>query len=409
MKYVLLTHVPTYPGQSPGVVRMTEAFRDDLLAEAAALRQAGFDLTLATPRHASPDAKALASERFVDVKLAQHGVADAPLPAYRTMPQFVAARAALEKTIVQITRDAAVVQLGAGGHPTALGQFAWPLIDALTSKRVFVFAGDPLPGRRRAIVSGRNPAKRLAKGLAVRSFDTFCRQAVRESDLVFAHDPAVAKRFNRDWNDRCHTFARPPIGDADLAGPAVLARRQKRLGDATRPLRLVTLGPPTATAGVDHLLQAVAKVRRLGVTAVLALAPGSAPPGLAALRTELGLEGAVTQDDGGVAASLDAGDLFVSAPLVPGENPAIFSAAARGLPIVSYWSGAADHEAADAGGLIGVDRGETDRLSSLLLELSRDRPKLAAMAESARGWAEGVTRDGVHRSRAALVRQAVQS
>ena len=376
MTYALVTHVPTYAAQSAGTVRMTASFHADLLAQATAMRDAGFSLVLATPRHPSPDEKTLAREQFVDVRLADSGVTDAPLPAYRTMPQFVAARGALERSIRQATADADVVQLGAGGHPMALGQFAWPLIDPAQQKRVFVFAGDPVPNRRKAITSGRNPAKRLAKGLAVRTFDTFCRQAVGDADLVFAHDPAVAKRYGRAWNDRCHTFVASPIGDGDL----LQTKRAETAGDV---LRIVTDSARTAIAGLDHVERAVAKAQRLGAKVTLKASP---------LSTAL----------------LDTADLFMAAPLVPGEIPTIFLAAARGLPMLVY-GGAAAAELAEHRGIVSVERGNVDQLADALISATRDRASLAKVGRAALAWAAANSRDAVHRRRAALVRTLVGS
>jgi hypothetical protein len=251
-------------------------------------------------------------------------------------------------------------------------------MDPAKHKRIFVFAGDPLPGREKAITSGRNPAKILAKRMAVRTFAAFCRKAVREAEAVFAHDPAVGKRFAKDWNDRCETFVASPIGDHQLAAPKPVTARQKRLADPKAELMIIAMAGRGATAGVDHVTRAVEKIKRFGIPASLTLS------------------------DGCDAAAFDAADLFVAAPLVPAENPAIYFAAARGLPIVSYRSGSVDASAESAGAAACVERGETDRLSALLLDLARDRPKLSAMAAAARGWAATVTRDSVHRQRAAI-------
>ena len=365
---------------------MAESFASDLTAQAAAVSAAGFELSLATPHHASPDAKSLARERFVDFRPADHRMVYFPLPPYTTMPKFVAARSQLEMAILEATADAAVVQMGAGGHPMALGQFAWPLIDPVKSKRLFVFAGDPAPAREKAINSGRNPAKVVAKQIAFRKFLSFCRKAVRDADAVFAHDPAVQKRFAGDWSDRCHTFVASPIGDVDLASAKAVAVRTGRLAKANGPLRIVSVHAKAAVAGLDHLRQAVEKVKRFGVDATLTLS-----------------------DPAALQADLDAGDLLLAAPLVPTENSAIYLAAARGLPIVSYRAGRADAQAESAGAAVTVERGAGEGLSTALLELVRDRPKLSAMAAAARGWAATVTRDAVHRERAKLVRRLVGS
>ena len=368
------------------MLRVTESFADDQIAQAAALKRAGFNLTLVTPHHAEPDAKSLARERFVDFRPADYGITYIPLPAYTTMPQFIAVQAQLKAAIVEATTDAAVVQMGAGGHPMSLGQFAWPLIDPARSKRVFVFAGDPVPAREKAITSGRNPAKVLAKRMAVRTFISFCRRAVKEADVVFGHDPAVEKRFAREWNGRCHTFVASPIGEDDLASPKTVAARAARLVKPKGSLRIVAVNAKAAVAGIDHLKQAIEKVKRFGVEATLTLS-----------------------DPAALLVELDDADLFVATPLVPTENSAIFLAAARGLPIVSYRAGQADARAEAAGAAVVMERGDGDRLSTALLELVRDRPTLSAMAGAARAWAATVTREAMHHERAAVVRMLIGS
>lgn len=386
LTYALITHVPTYAGQSTGVLHVTEAFAEDQIAQAAALKRAGLNLTLVTPHHAEPDAKMLARERFVDFRPADYGITYIPLPAYTTMPQLIAAQGQLKAALVEATTDSAVVQMGAGGHPMSLGQFAWPLIDAARSKRIFVFADDPVPAREKAITSGRNPAKVLAKRMAVRTFIGFCRRAVKEASVVFAHDPAVEKRFAREWNDRCLTFVASPIGEDDLASPKAVAARAARLAKPKGSLRVVAVNAKTAVAGIDHLKQAIEKVKRFGIDATLTLS-----------------------DPATLLAELDGADLFVATPLVPTENSAIFLAAARGLPIVSYRAGQTDARAEAAGAAVAIERGDGDRLSTALLELVRDRPTLSAMAGAARAWAATVTRDAVHQERAAVVRALIAS
>ena len=407
MKYLLLTHVPTYAGQSAGVVRMSERFHDDLAAQAAALHAEGFAVTLATPRHAAPDAKALSRDRFVDVRPDAFGVEDVPLAPYTNMPQFMAAGVALKDVILEHADDAAVVQMGAGGHPTALGQFAWPLIDPKKHRRLFVFAGDPVPAREKHITSGRNPAKRLAKRLAVRRFETFCRQAVREADLVFAHAPAVARRFGQAWQDHCHAFSVAPLHDRDLADGAALAARDRRTADASKPLRVVAVGSDVPTAGLDHLLRAVAKAARLGAKLELRLYARK-DASSATQRLLDTADGRATWHAGRLdAAAFDTADLFAAAPLVPGENSAVFAAAARGLPIVSYQDGPATDAVAAAKGGVCVARGDTDGFAQALLDLARDRGRLPATSVAARDWAAGQTREAVHRRRATLARDSV--
>jgi glycosyltransferase involved in cell wall biosynthesis len=412
MRYLLLTHVPAFAGQSPGVLRISDAWLRDLGSQTRALSEAGFDVTVATPVHPTLDARTLARDRIVDVTLADQTFQHVALPAYKTMSQFLARRGALRTAAIEAAADADIVQLGAGGHPVSLGQTLWPAIGKLGKKRVFVFADDPFPALQRYAASGRNPAKRMAKSMNVRKLETFCARAIREADLVFAHTPTIAERFARSWSDRCHTFDPAPMMDAELA--ADLPARLKRVSDKHRPLRIFCAGDTHALRGVDHLLRGLAKARRLSAKIELDLAGdliGSAEL-MNLLRAEK-LEPAVRLH-GPVAGErltmlLDACDVCVIPSLVPGMNPMIYLAAARGLPIVTYQSGVADARLEAAGAGMIIPRGETAYLSQALLDLSRHRERVATLSTAAHAWASTLTIDAVHRQRAQLVKECLRS
>ncbi len=410
MKYLCVTHVPVFAGQSPGVVRFTRAHLRELLPQATALREAGFEFVLATPLYDTIDARTLAQHEIVDLPKHDRPFAYVPLPGYRTMPQFLSARAELLEQVRIAAKGADIIQLGAAGHPTALGQVAWPVVSKLNKKRIFVFGSDPFPGLARHAASGRNPAKRIAKQLSVQRFEKFCGRAIRDANLVFAHSPALADRFRRAWSDRCHTFDPQPLARAEiLADPT---DRLARLSDKSRPLRLVSIGETSLTRGVDHLLRSLGKARRLSEKLELDLIGDLTASAdlMDVLRSEkignaVRLRGVIDP-----VAAFDDADLFVASSLIPQNDPIIFLAAARALPIVTYQSGTpADALLESAGCAMVIPRGENDLLSQALLDLGRDRAKLVEMSKQAIRFASASTIDRVHERRAELAMQCVKS
>lgn len=410
MKYLCVTHVPVFAGQSPGMLRFTRAHLRDLLPQAAALREAGFDFVLATPLFETIDARTLAHHEIVTLPKHQRPFSYVPLPGYRTMPQFLSARNALLDQIRIAASDADIVQLGAGGHPMALGQVAWPVISKLRKKRVFVFGSDPFPALAKAVTSGRNPAKRLAKQLGVRQFEKFCANAIKEADLVFTHTTAIADRFRKAWADHCHVFDQPPLTREQISRD--LGARAARLSDNSKPVRLVSVGETSLTKGVDHLLRSLGKARRLSAKLELDLIGDLTQSAdlMDVLRAEK-LENAVRlRGRIDLTAAFDEADAFVASSLIPQNDPIIYTAAARGLPIVTYQSGspAADAQLTSAGCAVVVERGDSLRLAQALLDLARDRTKLIEMSRQATEFAYASTIDAVHERRAELALKCVK-
>ncbi|MBC7784646.1 MAG: glycosyltransferase [Burkholderiales bacterium] len=406
MKYVLLTHIPTFAGQSSGVIRWSTEWEADLSAQVAALREVGFDVTVATPLLPAPDSQTLAKQALVDVTLKKQDFTYQPLPGYRTMTQFVTHRPALRRAIRALIKDADIVQLGAGGHPISLGQVAWPIVKRAGRKCIFVFSDDPIPAWRRYAETGRNPAKRLAKSMAIKRLERFCATAVREADLVFAHSPEVQDRFGRAWSETCHTFAPTRLRDSQIGKARVTP-------DKNRPLRVVTIGSAGFTRGVDHLLRALAKARRLNAKIELDLVgdvTGSAE--LMNLLRDQRLEPAIRLhgrlSGPKLTAVLDQADVLAACELIPAIDPIIYLAIARGLPILTYQSGVLDQRLTDHGAGIVIPRGETDLFAQALLDLATKTAGAAAMSQRAIDLASEKTLDAVHRTRAGLARSLIK-
>lgn len=402
-RYLLLTHIPAVATRDPGVIRWPAKWVQHLAAQADALSDAGFGVTVATPLLSGADPK----PDYADCVLANQRYTFAPVDGYRTMAQYMTRRNAVRRWIDSLAREADIVQLGVGGHPVALGQVAWPVVSKTPAKRLLVFSSDPIPGKVRHAASGRNPAKRLAKNVSAQRLERFCAGAIRDADLVFAHDDAVARRFAADWSDRCHTFFASPLRETELGAV--------RTCSASNPVRIVCVGTALATRGVDHLLRAVGKARRLSARVELDLVGDLIESAeLMNLVREEKLESVLRLhgrlSDAQIRAVLDAADLYVSPSLIPAFDPIIYLACGRGLPIVTYESDAAtDQRLREAGAGLVIPRGEAALLAQAILDLATGRARLGAMSERAMAWARATSLDAIHRERARLARSVVMS
>jgi hypothetical protein len=406
MQYLLVTHIPAFAGQSPGVIRWQNDWLADLASQSRALADEGFELTIAAPLLATLDAKTLARHQISDIKIADQPWRFVALPGYRTATQFVTQRASIRKSVQSLSSDADIVQFGPGGHPISLGQTIYPDLLKTPAKRLFLIGQDPIPAQERYAASGRNPAKRVAKQLAVRQLRSFCAKAIAQSDLVIAQDPAVALRFAKEWHPRCHTLLTTGLPDAQIG-----TARQK---SDRHPLRIVAFASDQFTRGLDHLIRAFAKAKRLSARIELNLAGdliGSAPM-MDLIRDEhldstVRLHGKLTPDQS--RDLMNRCDVLAITPLIPIADPLLPRALAGGLAVVMYASGTAnDAFLTESGAGLLVPRGDVNMLAQSLLDLSRDRERFQKMSRSAIAWSQGASLDALHQQRARLAKSVVK-
>ncbi len=401
MRYLMITHIAAHAGQSPGVIRWPADWVRGLYAQSKALEAEGFDLTVAAPVNESFESRTLNKKHYIDANLKDQPYDLIALPAFQTASQFVGIRGTLKKRVADIADDFDAIQVGPGGHPVSLGQTVWPVIEQTDAKRVLVFGSDPIPAWQRYAAAGRNLAKRIAKQMAVRQLETFCQTAMRDADLVFAGDSSVQQRFATSWNANCHTLFSHRLSESDILTSPPTHTRDK--------LRLICFGSDHYTRGLDHLIRALAKARRLSAKIELDLVGDllNSAEMMNLIRDEK-LESNVRLlgkiDDAGQIALLDDADLLVSSHLVPTRDPIIYLAAARGLPIVMYQGGVYHDHVVDSDLGQIVPRGEVNLLSQALLDLSRNRPRVQLMSANALAWAKTRSLDAMHRKRAELIR-----
>lgn len=405
MRMLVVSHIPAFAGQSPGVIRWDETWLADLNAQTQAMNHLGYELIVMAPLQPSLSTKYLSKRSVREVNLKDTPFVFAPLPSYQTAAQFLSVRSLIRKQLFDKIGEVDVVQIGPGGHPVSLGQTLWSIVLKASIRRVLQFHSDPIPEWEKYAASGRNPAKRLAKQLAVRQLETFCRKAIRQSDLVIAHHPSVACRFSREWSDHCHTIFTTGISEALIGVP--------RRADPAHPIRVFAEGSTRPTRGLDHLIRAVAKAKRLTARIELHLAGDlqNAPDLIDLIRQEnmeshVRLLGPVPPHV--YPKILDQADLLVATPLISFFDPIFNLAQARGLPMVTYQTGLPDEKSLDHGNGLVVPKGDIAMLAQVLIDLSKDRTKLARMSEKAIEQSHARSLEQAHRIKARLIHQLFQ-
>jgi glycosyltransferase involved in cell wall biosynthesis len=310
----------------------------------------------------------------------------------------------------RVIHGADLMQAGYGGHPVALGSLAWPIARQLGARRIWVFDGaDPIPRLRLEADQARNPLKRVAKHYAARRFEQFCRDAVREADLVFVHNAAVVERFKGVWDSqRCHAFDRSFVTDETLIDAAELAERQRRIRETSLPLRLVAAGRQIGIKGTDQVLRAMRQAIDRGAKLELDVwGDGEDLPRFKMLAIELRLD-ALVRFGGTVPYGkplFDAwaeGHAMIITNLTAEISRNVLLGMARGMPLIAYRNPGTDELIHRSGAGILVPTGDVDALSAALVQAWRDRESLAGMCEAGVSAARENTLDATHRRRAEL-------
>lgn len=410
MRYLLINHVPFGRGSTAERYVVGDMWLEDLRAQARAIAEAGMTLIVATPMVEKLEMKGSGSFNLIEITPAEHGFEYRPLPYYITMTQFLKTKSQVIARLAEVMRDVDVVQMGYGGHPVALGEIALPLAEKMGKKTIWVFDGaDPFPRLELHAQQQKNPLKRWVQSALVRRFAGTCRSAVKRSDLVFAHNAAVVERFRDVWDDRrCHAFDRSFVTDEILLSDEELAKRQRRLLEADRPLRLVVAGRQIAIKGTDHVLRAMKPARDRGAQIELdVLGEGDDLEQFKALASELALD-EVVRFCGTVPYGKPLFEAWANAHVMVITNLTaeisrnVLLSMARGLPLVMYANPGTDELIRTSGAGTLVPTGDVAALSHALERAATDRAALVEMAANGLATARTKTLDATHRKRAQL-------
>ena len=415
-KYLLVSHVPFGRTAAPDRFLIGDLWLEDLRAQTASLREQGVRLVLAAPLMDELNVALTGSFNVVELSPAEVGFEYERLPFYISMKQFLQTKSRTIARLAEVMRDADIVQVGYGGHPVALGEIALPLAKRMNKKVIWVFDGaDPFPRLELHARQQRNPIKRWLQSTLVRRFQRTCRDAVRECDLVFAHNIAVVERFRDVWDPkRCYHFDRSFVTDEILLSDAQLGERQRWLTDTAQPLRLIAAGRQIAIKGTDHVLRALKQARDRNVPVELdIIGEGDDLPQFKRLANDLRLDGAVRF--GGTMPygkplfdEWSKAHVMVITNLTAEISRNVLLSMARGLPLVMYANPGTDELIKASGAGVLVPTGDVDGLARAFEQMARDRSTLPQMAAGGLRMARQKTLDATHRERAALAADLVR-
>src|SRR5215207_3951563 len=111
MRYLLINHVPFGKGSTPRTFHVGDLFLQDLCAQAGAIREAGGELTVATPLVENLGAMSGGSFNTVDADPAACGFAYHPLPRYQSLKQYLTVRSALKAQLRSAIAGAEIIQM----------------------------------------------------------------------------------------------------------------------------------------------------------------------------------------------------------------------------------------------------------------------------------------------------------
>lgn len=408
MDYLLVSHIPVGTGSAPDRLLIGDLWLEDLRAQAEAWSPYG-RLIVTVPQTANLSLASSGSFNLVEIDLSQEKFDFFPLPYYRNWRSFLQASPLLNRRLQEICQRATIVQADYGGHPLPLGQIVWPIAGKSGKKRIWVFDGaDPFPRMHRDVGEESNPLKRLVKQNLMQRFEQFCRKAITEADLVFAHNQSVMMRFKSFWGKRCHLFDRSFVKQSFLINSEQAEQRQKNILDASQPLRLMTAGRQIAIKGTDHILKAMAIAVEQGANLELdVLGDGDGLASYRQLAKDLNLSDRVhflgTIPYGQeLFERMQQAQVLMITNLTAEISRNVLLGMALGLPLVLYRNPGTDNliEANDAG--ILVPCGDIGALAEALVRADRDRAYLAQLITNGIKVAKSQTLEMTHVHRAEL-------
>jgi glycosyltransferase involved in cell wall biosynthesis len=270
---------------------------------------------------------------------------------------------------------------------------------------------DPFPRLELEVSNEKNPLKRFVKQRATNHKIEFCRNAIRNADLVFSHNAAVVERFKDVWNGKCHAFDRSFVTDEILLTD--IEQRKQQLLETNRPLRLVCAGRQIKIKGTHQVIEAVKKLREMNVPVELnIMGDGDDLPEFQKLANDLGVSD-IVRFSGTVPYGQPLFDEWAKADIMLITNLTaeisrnVLLGAARGLPLVTYENPGTDALLRDARAAVIVPKGDVEQLACAIAHLARNRAKLVELAENGLKLARTKTLDATHRQRAELAAQLV--
>lgn len=405
--YLIVNHVPFGKTNKPNTFKVGSMWLEDLHATQQAMQEFGIQLMLATPLVENLEEEQSGSFDLVEINPQEEGFEYYPLPGYFTPKEFLKIYFRLRKILTQVITHADIIQADYGGYPIALGQVVWPLLK--NKPKIWVFdGGDPFSLQARNIQNQRSFLKKSLQFFLMRQFEVFCQRAIAQADLVFSHNEAVVRRFQKVWDERhCYLFPRTFVHIDTIITEQDWQKRQKNILE-NNILRLVIASRQILIKGTDQVIKAIKTVRDQGIAVELdVLGEGEDLPYFKKLTQQLELAQFI-RFHGQVpyGASLfdywAKADVMVITNLTSEISRNVFLAMARGLPLVIYRNPGTDNliESNQAGILVAAN--DIDGLANAFHQLAHHREQLIELGNNGLQLVKQHTLENCHRKRAEL-------
>ncbi len=284
---------------------------------------------------------------------------------------------------------------------------------ALRLNKPLVFVQDTdIVLQHRQLAAGRGAVARAESVGYSWVYERLNRWSVARADLSLLKGSALMRRYAayarnaREFHDTSY-FA------ADIVGEEQLERRLAGLS-RSRPLRFVYCGRLTARKGIDKSLAILARAAALGARVRLdVIGDGEDRVSLQALAGSLGIApqveflGALPYGPE-LLGRLAGYDALLFTPTAEDTPRMIFDGYAAGLPLVAYSIGYVLERHAQERAAVLLPRDKIEESATLLVELDRDRGKLAMLSRQARNAAAGHSSEHWYQQRAAWTIEAVE-
>ncbi len=415
--YLLVNHIPFGRAGDDQPYVAGEMWLHDLDAQIAALRAVGGRMLLASPIMTKLTSAQTGSFNTVSFQPRDHDFEHIATPHYTSLRTFLAARRRLKQVLAAASERADIVQFGPGGHPFPLSYDAWADAGRLPRRRIWIMDGGDATGQRALRAADeRNPVKRFVRVRFHNHLLRFEHRAVREADLVFAHNRATPKRFARAWGPHCHVFDRSFVTDEMLIAPEQLEQRIARLtAPDAGPLRLAVASRLTAIKAVDEVVQAVHTARQNGANVELDIyGDGDKRPQIEQLVDQLKLRDAVRlhgaiEYGAPLFERLRKADVLLVTNIVPELSRNLLIAMALGLGLIAYRNPGHDEMLTESGAATLTPPRDVPALAQALAQTSSHggRVTLADHLRAGRRYVAQRTLEGCHRQRAELAAACV--
>jgi hypothetical protein len=392
MNYLIVNHIAACRGPDRASLIMPRGWVDDLRASAAAVARLGHRLLVATPIN---DTRIVGG---ITLTPDAEGFEHIEIPGYAGARDFLRHRGVLRSRLRDVVKLANVVQFDLGGHPMPLGLYADESIGPGMPRLWMIGDTDPFE-QLRTMNADRGAGRRLAgHGLNWR-LDRQLRSALHRADFIIAGTHHAAESLDDVCRARTQVIEALRLREADLISTQQIESRVAHWSRNNTLLRIVVEGNQSAARGTEHVLQAIAKCRRLRVPVELIVA-GDGPDidHFRVASERLGIGPVVQWITDPLLASMaaDECDLLVDAPLTESARRDLSLFVARGLCPIAYGNSNAH------GPIEFVKPGHIDHLADQILRHALDRTLLMSRMLAGLAWARGRTIDAAHRKRIEL-------